>query len=106
MCMEDIGYLKRKWSSWITCHRFVNGKENGCRFQAQRKETNKDLHAACLVNSCQGKDAGVLFRLNYSIHQHTSIGCDTSLLVGTFNLAEVNIVPCMCEATLSLLDSE
>ena len=31
-----------------------------------------------LVNSCQGMDAGVLFRLNYSIHQHAGIGCDTS----------------------------
>ena len=30
-----------------------------------------DLSAACLVNCCQGKDAGVLFRLNLSIHQHT-----------------------------------
>ena len=33
---------------------------------------------ACTVNSCQGKDAGVLFRLNYSIHQLPGIGCDTS----------------------------
>ena len=24
----------------------------------------------CVINSCQGKVAGVLFRLNYSIHQH------------------------------------
>ena len=32
----------------------------------------------CLVNSCQEKNAGVLFRLNYSIHQQTGIGCDTS----------------------------
>ena len=28
--------------------------------------------------SCQGKEPGVLFRLNYSIHQHTGIGCNTS----------------------------
>ena len=35
-----------------------------------------DLHMACLVNSCQGKNAGVLFRLNYLIHQHTGIGWD------------------------------
>ena len=26
-------------------------------------------HVTCVVNSCQGKDAGV-FRLNYSIYQH------------------------------------
>ena len=42
---------------------------------------NMDLHATCLVinfNSCQGKDAGVLLRLHYSIHQYADIGCDTS----------------------------
>ena len=33
---------------------------------------------ACLINSSQGKDAGVCFRLTYSIYQHTGIGCDTS----------------------------
>ena len=32
-----------------------------------------DIRVARLVNSCQGKDAGILFRLNYSIHQHTGI---------------------------------
>ena len=37
-----------------------------------------DLHATCLVNCCQGKDARVLFGLNYSIHRHTGIGCDTN----------------------------
>ena len=26
--------------------------------------------ATCLVNSCQEKDAGVLFRLNVLFHQH------------------------------------
>ena len=30
-----------------------------------------DLYMACLVNSCLGKDGGVLFRLNYSIYQRT-----------------------------------
>ena len=50
--------------------RFIKRK----RLQILRpKERNKDLYAACLVNSWQGKDAGVLFRLNYSIHQHTGI---------------------------------
>ena len=29
-------------------------------------ERNWDLHAVYLLNSCQGKDAGVLFGLNYS----------------------------------------
>ena len=51
------------------------------------------LHAACLVNICEGKDAGVIFRLNHSIHQHTSIGCDiiSWCIVGTiFNLAKIN----------------
>ena len=32
-----------------------------------------------MFNSCQGKDVVVLFRLNYTIHHHTGIGCDTSL---------------------------
>ena len=51
-------------------------EENACRFEVYRKKhgSTRDLH----VNSCQGMDAGVLFILNYSIHQHTGIGCDTS----------------------------
>ena len=62
-----------------------------------------DLHAAFMVNSCQGKDAGLLFRLKYSIHQHTGIGCDTGLIIRIiFNLPKVNTVPCTCEAALSL----
>ena len=28
-----------------------------------------DLHVVCLRNSCQGIDTGILFKLNYSIHQ-------------------------------------
>ena len=70
------------------------------------KESNIGLHVACLVNSCQGKDAGVLFRLlNSSTHWHW-MGYKF-LIVGTvFNLAKVNTVPCMCAATLSLSDSE
>ena len=50
------------------------------------------------------KDAGALFRLNYSIHQ-TGIGCDdtSSWIVGTiFNLAKVNTITCMCATALSL----
>ena len=46
------------------------------------------LREACLVNSGQGKDAGVLFRINYSIHQNTGIGCGTSSVRTVFNLAE------------------
>ena len=42
------------------------------------KGKNLDLHVTCLVSSCQGKDAGVLFRLHFSIHQQADIGCDTS----------------------------
>ena len=50
-----------------------------------------DLHVAYFVNSCQGKDDGVLFRLN------------KFLIIGTiFNLAKVNTVPCMFTAILSL----
>ena len=40
------------------------------------KERNLGLYATYLVNSCQGKEAGVLFILNYSIH--AGIGCDKS----------------------------
>ena len=43
-----------------------------------KKNNNMDLLAACMANSSQGKDAGVLFRLKYSIHQNIGIGCDTS----------------------------
>ena len=42
------------------------------------KERSVDLHVVCLVNTVGGKDAEVLFGLNYSFYQHTSIGCDTS----------------------------
>ena len=63
---------------WKTCHRSIDlYKETGADSKAN--ERSKNLHAACLANSCQGKDAeGLLFRLNYTIHQHTGIGCDTS----------------------------
>ena len=33
-------------------------------------QSNLELNATCTVNGCQEKDAGVLFRLNYSIYQH------------------------------------
>ena len=38
-------------------------EENVCRFE-------NHSHATCMVNNCQGKVAGVLFSLNYSLHQH------------------------------------
>ena len=44
-----------------------------------------------------------LLRLNYSIHQHTGILCDSKfLIVGNFfNLAKINTtVPCMCSLSL------
>ena len=56
--------------------RFVNGEETAV--------VSKSIagvlapHVTCMVNSCQGKDAGILFRLNDSIHQHTNTGCETS----------------------------
>ena len=69
---------KRKWSSWKTRRyaRFVSAEENGAYSKTIGKRPGSTC--ACLVNSCQGKDAGVLFRQNYSIHQHTGIGCNTS----------------------------
>ena len=62
-------------------------KGNGCLgnpaiemldLSMNKDAADMDLHVPCLVNGCKGEDAGVLFRLNYSIHQHTGIGCDTS----------------------------
>ena len=71
VCTEDSRIGK------IAIATFAN-EENGCRFDGPRKK-NMVLYVACLVNSCQEKDAGVLFRLNYSIHhQHTGIGSDTN----------------------------
>ena len=59
---------KRKWSSWKTDQRYAirqwrTAADSKAKGKKQKK--TKDLHAACLVNSCQGKDAGVLFSLNY-----------------------------------------
>ena len=43
------------------------------RLQIRRpKERNLDLHATCMVNRCQEKDAGIIFRLNYPIHQYST----------------------------------
>ena len=63
-----------------TCHkytRFVNGgKKTAAGSEAKGKEPG--FTCSLLDNSDQGKDAGILFRLNYSIHQHIAIECDTS----------------------------
>ena len=71
---------KIKWSSWKTAidtlERFTNGSEKDCRFEGRWKLPW--IYAACFVNSCHRKDAGVFFRLNKSIHQHTGDECDTS----------------------------
>ncbi len=48
----------------------VNDEEIDCRLEDRR---NLDLNATCMVNWCQEKDAGVLFRLNYSLYQHASV---------------------------------
>ena len=94
-------------SPWTLDH---DGEKNGGkRLQIRRPmERNLDLHMACSANSSQGKDAGVSFRLNYSIHQHTLVLDMTQVLESKifFNLAKVNAVPCMCAATLSLSDSK
>ena len=48
------------------------------------KEKNLNLYMASLVNSCQGMGTGVLFRINYSIHQHTGTECDKVLDGGNY----------------------
>ena len=61
-----------------------------------------NLHAACLVNWCQEKDAGVCIQTK--LHQHTTL--DVLLVLVIFNLAKVNTVQCMCAAALSVSDSD
>ena len=71
--------LKRKWSSWKPAIVTLDSsmmKKTAAYSKAKGKKPGSTC--AIMVISCQGKDAGVLFRLNYSIHQHTGIGCDTS----------------------------
>ena len=59
------------------------------------------IHAVCLVNSSQGKDAGVLFILNYSIHRHTGTRMLQVLDRGTiFNFAKVNSSLHACSRSL------
>ena len=41
---------------------------------SKAKGKKQDLHADCLVNSYQVKDAGVPLRLNNSIHRNTGFG--------------------------------
>ena len=52
-------------------------------------------HSTCTVNSCQGKDAGVLI----SIYQH-ALALDVVQVVDGKNSAEVNSVSCMCTTAL------
>ena len=69
--------LRKEMVSFENCHRFaifVNDNESGCRLEGQRKE----ISTRGLLGSCWGKDARILFRLKFSIHQHTGIACDTS----------------------------
>ena len=100
-CLEDFMKTRHGYAVFGNGHQL---DENGCRFEGQVIETliyilpawliavwkrmlkfysdskardrNIDLHTACF--SCLEKDAQVLFRLNYSIHQDTGVGCDTS----------------------------
>ena len=71
------------------CHTFIILSVHGTFYRLNFKkeivalenfpeERNLDLHATCFVNSCEGKDVHVLFRLNNSIHQHSDIGCDAN----------------------------
>ena len=63
-----------------------------------------DLHASCLVNSCQGTDARVLFRLNYLFTNILALDV-IQVLDGSselFSILLVNIVSCMFTATLFL----
>ena len=53
--------------------RFVYDEENGCRFEGQKKETWIYTWPAWLIAAKER-----MLRLNYSIYQHTGIGCDTS----------------------------
>ena len=39
-----------------------------------RRTSCARVRTGCMVDGCRGKDAGILFRLNYSIPQHGG-GC-------------------------------
>ena len=69
--------LKKEMVVLENSHDSSSDVENSRRLEGQRKTLYLLALAGYLVNSCQGEDAGVLFRLNYSIDQHTGIGCDT-----------------------------
>ena len=53
--------LKRENGHLGNHTRFINDEENGCRFEDQGNEAWN--HMCDKRGSCQGKDAGVLFRL-------------------------------------------
>ena len=55
---RKILWTRLKKGSWIR-------GETGCRFQSQREKNPKYARACGRLGSSLGKDAGVLFRLNY-----------------------------------------
>ena len=66
--------LQMKWLSWKThlgYARFVTDEENTAA-DSKTKGMSTGF-TCCLVISCRGKVARVLFSLKYSTHQHTSI---------------------------------
>ena len=75
-------------------------KKNGCRFRGLRVPLG--THTACVVNSCQGKVAGVLFRVNYSIHQH-SLALDVIQVLDGINYFKSVIKVSQFPACVSLL---
>ena len=48
---------------------------------ADSKAKGKKGYTHVMLGWCQGKEARILRRLNYSIYQHTGIGCDTSFSI-------------------------
>ena len=57
--------------------RLVNDEENGCRFEV-KKGRKLDTHATYMVNSCQGKVAGVILCLSLNTSIYSGMGCNTS----------------------------
>ena len=64
--------------SWKNRHIYADSlNEERLPFRRPKGKKNLSLRESCLVNTCQGKDTGVLFRLKYLIRQHTDTGCVT-----------------------------
>ena len=67
-------------------------------------ERNLDPRATLMVDSCLWKVAGVVYRLNYSIHQTCSgIECNGS---SWWSDLFTNTIPCMCTAVSPLSSQE